>query len=66
MAELLSLSGESVGTVEAPDDVQAIAWAMRLYIRQPDGTYREQLPFVAREPWPASLSLTPPGLPPNG
>jgi hypothetical protein len=61
MAKLIALAGNPVGTVDAPDDVQVIAWAMRIYVRQNDGTYREQLPFVAHEPWPAELAFSPPG-----
>lgn len=52
MPDLIALSGQPAGTVSAPDDVQLIFWAMRLYVRQADGTFRETLPFVAVEPWP--------------
>lgn len=60
MADLLDLEGKPTGTVRLPDGQAPalISWAMRYFVRQPDGRYLEALPYVARENWPADWRRT--------
>lgn len=53
-AELIDDENQMFATVPIPEgeSPQLITFAMRFFLRQPSGRYREVWPYLAIHPWP--------------
>lgn len=53
-AQLIDYLNEDMIEIQLPpgDPPAIVSYAMRFFVRQPSGLYREADPYLAREPWP--------------